>query len=891
MAFANLFSRLSAVEEDDRSPAQQNFAHRNEPENGKRGNARKRKPQSEETGPNKKKQFHQAQTTRGNNASSFRGGGVKAMHHHMQNTQSEHTITKGQKYRTKNNHNGTQQQQNSERQINRHQQRDRWTPANRGGGHQSRPAWGRGRGDRKYKSNKQEVQVQRPRFMTEEFKDQNAMLVNGRLVCRHFLWGRCIKEDTCQLEHFKGYNDLVKEVCKFYIIGFCQKGESCPYMHESFPCKFFHRRGQCSKGADCKFSHEPLNDITTKLLDEALQKEKDLIELTKQSERESLRQPENTDESEMIEADKTPDIPLQPLRPVFYNSAEANTEKETTLCATEALTDEAAVPPRAPEEAQHQPPQSSNLNPEEPVCYSVEAVLGPQLFKPFPRLFTTPGCEEFGTSGSANPKEVPYSVNAVLRSFKSTLPIVQTVSYTPKTEGDEIAYPLLSSETPNKKVLYSENTRNEVNKSEMFKSLKVHTGLVSKTCPSLTPAYRDYTKQSDCRQESLNPRTAHEVKLGLLHTSVTVAKKSSENKDVRGSMHLHADMTSSINCKSEGGSTTHRSILPRAPNKTTPKQPTQLRPHISVLTVDPQASVKPSPSSSFTTCKGGAAAATVQPVTGSINTTDPTNSVSRHSAAKQPTEIPPPFKNTQSGLKCGTQEHRSTEITAECSSKMTHDTDLVVGCTKTPRTPFHSLFASPITDTLQHIDDSVRTSSCPQSPPPESADRTSVHVKSALETEKASARSFLSLFAAPLSAAPNPCMQPQTEDLKTSSGPQQSINNETNSKQSTSKLEKHLPHQVINAVKELAHVPRSPNLSPNPKVENKDSSLALVDQPTKQKLVPVRGVVSDSTHAHQQLPDISPHKGSAVASTAHSVLKNLFLSLSPYQQDAEQQGE
>ncbi|KAI4832765.1 hypothetical protein KUCAC02_015714 [Chaenocephalus aceratus] len=286
MAFANLFSRLSAVEEDDKSPAQQNFAHRNEPENGKRGNARKRKAQSEQTGPNKKKQFHQAQTTRGNNASSFRGGGVKAMHHHMQNTQSEHTITKGQKYRTKNNHNGTQQQQNPGRQINQHQQRDRWTPANRGGGHQSRPAWGRGRGDRKYKSNKQEVQVQRPRFMTEEFKDQNAMLVNGRLVCRHFLWGRCIKAAA-----------------------------------QSFPCKFFHRRGHCSKGADCKFSHEPLNDITTKLLDEALQKEKDLIELTKQSEQASLRQPENTDESEMMEADKTPDIPLQPLRPVFYNSS------------------------------------------------------------------------------------------------------------------------------------------------------------------------------------------------------------------------------------------------------------------------------------------------------------------------------------------------------------------------------------------------------------------------------------------------------------------------------------------------------------------------------------------------------------------------------------------
>ncbi|KAK5866567.1 hypothetical protein PBY51_020750 [Eleginops maclovinus] len=584
MAFANLFTRLSAVVEDGRSPSQAAFKHRDEPENGKRGNARKRKPQAEQTGPYKKKQFHQAQTPRGNHATSFRDKGVKAMHYNMHKTQSENQITKGQNYRTKNNHNGRKQQQQQqqqkkkpESQTNQHQQRDRWTAANRGGGHQSRPAWGEGGGDGEYKNNKQEDHVQRPRFMTDEFKDHNGVLVNGRLVCRHFLFGRCIKGDTCQLEHIQGYNDVVKEVCKFY----------------SFPCKFFHRRGRCSQEEQCRFSHEPLNDITTKLLDKALQKENDLREQTKKSEQETLGP---TEDSEIIEAEGTPDIPLQPLKLFFYNSVEANTEKETTLCATEALANEAAVPPYAPEAAQHHPAQSSYLNPAEAVCHSVEAVLGPQLFKPFPRLFTTP--EE---SGSANQKEVPYSVNAVLSACKSTLPIVQTVSYTPKTDREEITYPLLSSETPNKKVLNSENARNEVNKSGMFKSLNVHTGLVSKTCPSLTPAYRDYSQQ-------------------------------------------------------------------------------------------------------------------------------------------------------------------------------------------------------------------------------ESADR----VKSVFEMEKASARSFLSLFAAPLGAA---------------------------------------------------------------QTEKKDSSLAHIDQPTKQKLAPVCGLVSNSTHARQQLPAISSHKGSAVASSASSVLKNLFLSLSPYQQDAEPQGE
>lgn len=37
---------------------------------------------------------------------------------------------------------------------------------------------------------------------------------------------------------------------------------------QSFPCKYFHRRAKCSQGADCRFSHEPLDDVTSQLLDE-----------------------------------------------------------------------------------------------------------------------------------------------------------------------------------------------------------------------------------------------------------------------------------------------------------------------------------------------------------------------------------------------------------------------------------------------------------------------------------------------------------------------------------------------------------------------------------------------------------------------------------------------
>ncbi|XP_029297821.1 uncharacterized protein LOC115014858 [Cottoperca gobio] len=684
-------------------------------------------------------------------------------------------------------------------------------------------------------------------------------------------------------------------------------------MHKSFPCKFFHRRGECSQGADCKFSHEPLNDVTTKLLNEALKRERDLYELTKNAEQESSSsgRPENTEESEIIEANGTCDALLPPLRPYFYNSAETNAEKESLLCPTEQLAEdiEEAVPSHPSDAAQPHPPPSSNINHEEPVCYSVEAVLGPQLFKPFPSFFTTPGCE-------ATQSKVPYSVDAVLRSCKSAPLTVRTVSYTPNTDGEEITDPLLSSESRNVKVLYSQNTANAVNQSQekMFKSLsslQVNTGLVSKTCPSLTPASRDYKKQSVNMPESLKPaqRASHEVKLELLHSPVTVAEKSSNNKeDVRGSMRLPADNTSTS--KSEGvlsfGRINRKSIFSRPPSQTcTSKHPTQLRPHLSVVTLDLHASIKPPcPSSSFTEFKDGAAA-TVEPVTSSIKTRDSANSVGRHFAAKQPTEILLHSKMTQSGLKRGTRQRYSTEVTAGCSSKMSHSGDLAVGCKNTLKRPFHSLFASSIIDILQPIDDSVTSSSCPQGfilsscPSPQSADCTSICVKSAVEPDKASARSFLSLFAAPLSAAPPPCMKSQSDYSRTSSCSQksnQSVDNASNSKQRTSNLGTPLPCLVRTDVKEIPHVPRSHNFSPNPKLDNEDSSAEHINQPRKQMVVPVC-LVSDSLSAmsaspstpHVQQQDTSSHRGSAVATTANSVLKTLFLSLSPYQRDAEQQ--
>lgn len=555
------------------------------------------------------------------------------------------------------------------------------------------------------------------------------------------------------------------------------------------------------------------------------------------------------------------------------------------FCQTEELAGNMVEdpPPHASDAAQPHSPPSANLHREEPVCYSVEAVLGPQLSKPFTSFFTAPRNQEFAplsssdcSSGSAHQSQVPYSVDAVLRSCKSvensmfahtpTPPTAQSVSYTPKTSFEEITDPLLSSETQNKNILYSLNTRNEANNSQekMFKSLsslQVHTGLISKTCPNRALASGDHKKQSGNTPESLKPQqTSHKIKFEPLH--------------------LPMDKTCSANGESDGGlpfgPTKHKSIFSRPPHDTSAsKHPTQSKPHLSVLTSDSQASFKPfCPSSGFTEFKSGAA------VLAETATSDSANSVSPHFAAKQPTEIHLPRKQTQSGLKVGTEQHYSTETTADCSNEMAHCDDLAAGRKKTPKRPFHSLFASPITDTLQPIDDSGTNSSCAQGliqPPcaaPPSADGRSNHLKTALEPGKVSASSFLSLFAAPLSAAPLPCLQSQADHSRTASCSQQSLDNTTHlsdSKQRASNLETALP-QVRTDVKGISH-----NFSPDPKI-GEDSSTEHINQTAKQQVNPASSLVSDSLSetstsqapcadspstslAHQQLPENSSHKG------------------------------
>lgn len=240
-------------------------------------------------------------------------------------------------------------------------------------------------------SEKDFVMERKPR-MTQEFKDQNVVEHDGRLICRHFLLGKCIKGDECQLEHALDVHSVFKDVCKFYVQGCCTKGQTCPFMHETFPCKFFHSFSKCFQGDGCRFSHEPLTDLTRKLLEESERKKNDLKELATGPLNEE--KPVTTEEpvNSLLAVDKsTINIFSNPVRPNFYNSSctsEPDTEQPSPLWNTPAPAESKHI---VHDNVLHNlDPPASSTDTKMPVSYSVEAVLGshklldePKLYSPF----------------------------------------------------------------------------------------------------------------------------------------------------------------------------------------------------------------------------------------------------------------------------------------------------------------------------------------------------------------------------------------------------------------------------------------------------------------------------------------------------------------------------
>lgn len=79
---------------------------------------------------------------------------------------------------------------------------------------------------------------------------------DGRMLCLDHLNGRC-KAVACEKYH-QLRNPRLFGICKYYVIGSCRAGDSCPYMHEEFPCRYYYLNIPHPKSTEmeeCRFKH------------------------------------------------------------------------------------------------------------------------------------------------------------------------------------------------------------------------------------------------------------------------------------------------------------------------------------------------------------------------------------------------------------------------------------------------------------------------------------------------------------------------------------------------------------------------------------------------------------------------------------------------------------
>lgn len=195
-------------------------------------------------------------------------------------------------------------------------------------------------------------------------------------------------------------------------------------------------------------------------------------------------------------------------RPNFYKSNDDDkTVEEVLTSQNEDLKSELTPDTDKPSEVDsvevHSPSAVKPDSPE-PVCYSVEAVLGPLLFKPSTHLFSFPGGKEFvplsssSTSNPTNETQAPYSVDAVLNSLKSVegfnsghmmrAPDTKTVSFTPIKSAED-SRPPKCSQVPRLAKGKNESQENSLT------SLMLSKDLNSKNWTKPSRAFRDHKQQ------------------------------------------------------------------------------------------------------------------------------------------------------------------------------------------------------------------------------------------------------------------------------------------------------------------------------------------------------------------------------------------------------------
>lgn len=74
----------------------------------------------------------------------------------------------------------------------------------------------------------------------------------GQIFCLDHLVGRC--DGKCNNWHQLRYPRLLG-VCKFYLMGVCKQGDLCQFMHDEFPCRYYHLDLKHPKEEKCRFNH------------------------------------------------------------------------------------------------------------------------------------------------------------------------------------------------------------------------------------------------------------------------------------------------------------------------------------------------------------------------------------------------------------------------------------------------------------------------------------------------------------------------------------------------------------------------------------------------------------------------------------------------------------
>ncbi|KAL1501238.1 hypothetical protein ABEB36_006601 [Hypothenemus hampei] len=109
---------------------------------------------------------------------------------------------------------------------------------------------------------RRERKQQQRRAREEQVKNS---LQDAQEVCVFYMQGKCQKND-CPYSHDVSM-PMKLELCKFYLMDCCAKGDNCSYMHSEFPCKFYHTGLNCASGKECKFAHgRPLSEGLKQIL-------------------------------------------------------------------------------------------------------------------------------------------------------------------------------------------------------------------------------------------------------------------------------------------------------------------------------------------------------------------------------------------------------------------------------------------------------------------------------------------------------------------------------------------------------------------------------------------------------------------------------------------------